>query len=754
MVTMAFDHFPLPKEPIKSVPYGGQSKGKLEIRPAIPSATTLPYKLQEENATKGSVFCDNPNVEEAYFERAIADIQHIYQDLAMVLFPSLVNGLARTVSLKKEKSSRKDGGRKAVEALAMEARKNELILSSSGIVKSARTNNLACLFTKNGQKGVNQDCFIVWEEFGCQEDTIFCGIFDGHGPWGHLVAKRVRKLLPASLLCNWQENLAATSLDLDFKMETDRNLHRFDIWKQSYVKTCAAIDQDLKQHTGIYSFQSGTTALTIMKQGEHLIIANVGDSRAVLATTSEDGTLTPVQLTTDLKPNLPKEAERIMQSRGRVFCLEDEPGVYRIWMPNGNAPGLAISRAFGDYCLKDFGLISVPDVTQKKLTTRDQFVILATDGVWDVISNQEAVKIVASTPHKEKAAQRLVNCATNEWKRKRRGIAIDDISAICLFFHSSPSHQLPNTKSIVVIALVSTSSSSCSTMIITATPSTLHFQLSLASRASRQRATFSIFSTLSLSKTAMSSAPLRSSSPTSHQPPAVTELNDESDFESLLSPDGYISICGFGSLLSERSARSTFPDLVNFRIVRLNQFRRVFAHVAPVFFERGIAKPETMEISSLSVEPCEGETLVVTVFEIRKSEIPDFIKREVEFRFLAVFPEMLDGKSFDFPAVLCARYSDEEYFNIRCKGSKEIYFQQYGRWNIDKIWRDDVLPCRVYLRHCVLAAKNLGETAYNNFLDNTYLADRKTTIREYLATTGAGIMEEQPPESLKYRYGG
>ncbi|TKY72560.1 phosphatase 2C 34 [Spatholobus suberectus] len=211
-------------------------------------------------------------------------------------------------------------------------------------------------------------------------------------------------------------------------------------------KTSAAIDQDLKQHTGIDSFQTGTTALTIIKQGEHLIIANVGASRAVLATTSEDGTLTSLQLPTDLKPNLPKEAERIIQSRGRVFCLEDEPEVYRVWMPNGKTPRLAISRAFGDYCVKDFGLISVPDVTQRKLTTRDEFVILATDGVWDVISNQEAVKIVGSTPHKEKAAQRLVKCAMHEWKRKRRGIAIDVIPAICLFFHSHPSHQLPTTK--------------------------------------------------------------------------------------------------------------------------------------------------------------------------------------------------------------------------------------------------------------------------------------------------------------------
>ncbi|XP_047338141.1 uncharacterized protein LOC124941830 isoform X2 [Impatiens glandulifera] len=201
-------------------------------------------------------------------------------------------------------------------------------------------------------------------------------------------------------------------------------------------------------------------------------------------------------------------------------------------------------------------------------------------------------------------------------------------------------------------------------------------------------------------------------------------------------------------------ARSTFPDLINFRVARLSGFRRVFAHVAPIFFERGIAIPETKEISSLSVEQCDGETLVITIFEIKRAEIPSFIEREHEFRFLAVAPQTLDEKPLILPAVLCARYTDEEYFQNRCKGSHEIYFNRYGRHNIDKIWRDDVLPCRVYLRHCVLAAKNLGKEAYNNFLDHTFLADRETTIGEYLRTTGAGIMEEEPPELLKFRYGG
>ena len=72
--------------------------------------------------------------------------------------------------------------------------------------------------------------------------------------------------------------------------------------------------------------------------------------------------------------------------------------------------------------------------------------------------------------------------------------------------------------------------------------------------------------------------------------------------------------------------------------------------------------------------------------------------------------------------------------------------------------RDDVLPCRVYLRHCVLAAKKLSdqsssEAAYNSFLDDTYLADRVTTVKTYLAQH-PDIMYELPPPELAARYSG
>lgn len=104
--------------------------------------------------------------------------------------------------------------------------------------------------------------------FGCQEDMIFCGIFDGHGPWGHFVAKQVRNSMPISLLCNWQETQSQTTLaeletDLD---ESDKKLQRFAIWKHLYLKTCADVDQELEHHRKIDSFNSGTTALTVVRQ--------------------------------------------------------------------------------------------------------------------------------------------------------------------------------------------------------------------------------------------------------------------------------------------------------------------------------------------------------------------------------------------------------------------------------------------------------------------------------------------------------
>ncbi|AQK52500.1 putative protein phosphatase 2C 33 [Zea mays] len=125
-----------------------------------------------------------------------------------------------------------------------------------------------------------------------------------------------------------------------------------------------------------------------------MVIANVGNSWVILGTASGDGTITVVQLIVHLKPNLPQE-ERIRWCNGQVYYLVDEPGVHFIWQPSQESSGLAMSHAFDDYCIKDCSFISAPEVTQRRTDNNDQFVILTAVGVWDVLSNDEAMQIMA-----------------------------------------------------------------------------------------------------------------------------------------------------------------------------------------------------------------------------------------------------------------------------------------------------------------------------------------------------------------------
>ncbi|KAL2475916.1 putative protein phosphatase 2C 6 [Abeliophyllum distichum] len=318
--------------------------------------------------------------------------------------------------------------------------------------------HIASLYTQQGQKGTNQDAMIVWENFCARSDinATFCGVFDGHGPYGHMVSRKVRDALPLLLRAEWEAKLSSYQNSVQENVDAE-GMNHFDNsvdddggdsmevevkdkfpemhmpLKKSILKAFKLMDKELKLHATINCFCSGTTAVTLIMQGQDLIIGNVGDSRAVLATRDNGNALTAVQLTVDLKPNLPREAARIQKFKGRVFALQDEPQVTRVWLPNSNSPGLAMARAFGDFCLKDFGLISIPDVYYHRITERDEFVILATDGVWDVLSNKEAVDIVASAPVCGIATRALVDCATRAWRLKYPASKNDDCAAVCLF---------------------------------------------------------------------------------------------------------------------------------------------------------------------------------------------------------------------------------------------------------------------------------------------------------------------------------
>jgi len=225
--------------------------------------------------------------------------------------------------------------------------------------------------------------------------------------------------------------------------------------------------------------------------------------------------------------------------------------------------------------------------------------------------------------------------------------------------------------------------------------------------------------------------------------------------------DDVITILGFGSLLSERSSRMTFPDLQNFRLGRVPNYRRVFGHPTSIFFQRGIANLETLEMSSLSAEYAgEGSSFICSVFEVSSREMMEdgvpseaFLEREEEFGIVSVpYVELKDGSTSQ--GILCTASTDAEYLK---KWGQERFEQHFAQYGISKIWgweQDSGLrPCPLYMRHCVLAARSLGEGCYNSFLDETYLVDRTTPLRDYLEKNPQ-IMTMEPPPELAERYGG
>ncbi|KAF0905966.1 hypothetical protein E2562_008988 [Oryza meyeriana var. granulata] len=313
-------------------------------------------------------------------------------------------------------------------------REDQLGMVPGRIFSNDGRSRTAAVYTQQGRKGINQDAMLVWDGFGGEDDGVLCGVFDGHGPHGHIVARRVRDALPLRLMS------AARASGVDMPAAA---------WRKAFARAYKAMDKDLRSHPSLDCFCSGSTAVTVLRLGSDLYMANIGDSRAVLGSReATGGGMVAVQLTVDLKPDVPSEAERIKKCRGRVFALQDEPEVPRVWLPFDDAPGLAMARAFGDFCLKDYGVISVPEFFHWSLTEKDQFVILASDGVWDVLSNQEAVDIVSSSPSRSKAAKSLVEAATREWKTKYPTSKIDDCAVVCLYLDGKMDHERDSTASL------------------------------------------------------------------------------------------------------------------------------------------------------------------------------------------------------------------------------------------------------------------------------------------------------------------
>lgn len=138
---------------------------------------------------------------------------------------------------------------------------------------------------------------------------------------------------------------------------------------------------------------AGSTACTAVLVGNRLVVANVGDSRAVVC---KGGIAVVASI--DHKPNRGDERRRVEAAGGRVMLVGST------WRVDGR---LAVSRAFGDRSMKRY-VVADPEIREGMVDESVEFIVLASDGLWDVLSNEEAVSIVRPIMDPAEAAWRLM----------------------------------------------------------------------------------------------------------------------------------------------------------------------------------------------------------------------------------------------------------------------------------------------------------------------------------------------------------
>lgn len=253
-------------------------------------------------------------------------------------------------------------------------------------------------------KKVNQDRFISVHDL-TEDGWALFGVFDGHGARGQDCSEYVRLQLPGLLRSLLSQHTPQQAVDLALQ-----NVH-----------------EDLKV-SGFDCRYSGTTAVVCLLKNDNLITAWTGDSRAVLAYEGQQGEMVAKPLSNDHKPDHPDEKKRIIKAGGRVQSMQDDGenvGPARVWQKDRCSPGLAMSRSIGDTVAHSVGVIAVPEVKTITVKPGDRFFILASDGIWEFITNLEASQIVDESDSFQEGCNRLLMEAHQRWVKFEQGNADD-----------------------------------------------------------------------------------------------------------------------------------------------------------------------------------------------------------------------------------------------------------------------------------------------------------------------------------------
>ncbi len=264
-----------------------------------------------------------------------------------------------------------------------------------------------------GGREYMQDAFIINLASETQSAALF-GVCDGHGPNGENVARYVATRIGTAVLRekgsseDYPTAIEAACLKLDEQLRKDK----------------AQMNKDGKVLGG-----STCCVVWVNESGSEMYSCNVGDSRFVMSYNGEAHAVTE-----DHKPFNGKERVRIYKAGGHVSNLR----------VNGI---LAVSRSFGDFLFKgneskkqaDQLVTALPDIRTVEIDDNIDFMVVASDGLWDIMTNDEAVDFIVNrmrinTPLKDICEQLISYCIAQVPVDTETGLGSDNITIIIALF--------------------------------------------------------------------------------------------------------------------------------------------------------------------------------------------------------------------------------------------------------------------------------------------------------------------------------
>lgn len=325
----------------------------------------------------------------------------------------------------------------------------------------------------------NQDSYCVHEAIsqyvkdGVPRLDSFFGVFDGHGKDGDGCAQYTRTNLPYQLKLALQQARQ--------KQEGQQVLNRDQI-QNALLKAHVETNKGLHKNPQIDDSLSGTTAISVYWHGRRnrLTISNVGDSRAVIGSTAPMNTslattttnhnnnnknsthhhhhppIKAFPLSRDQTPYRKDERARIRATGARILSLDQLEGLEpindisesgdemelgeeideggdppRVWAPSGDYPGTAFTRSIGDAMAEDLGVFAEPEMLTRDLRPEDKIIVLASDGVFEFLTNQSVIDICAKFGDPLEACRAVVAEAYELWLQYE--LRTDDITIIVIF---------------------------------------------------------------------------------------------------------------------------------------------------------------------------------------------------------------------------------------------------------------------------------------------------------------------------------